>query len=134
MEFINYCKDFIRNNIELYIGTEHYGSDFSIGLCENINANGTVTNNTRKSIELMKEWWDECAVFVDYAREELCTDVNPFKNPDSFITMMVINGVEDILAQTEFISQEVWDDEFVLTEEIANRIVEEMDEVTELNW
>lgn len=47
--FEEYCKDFIVDNLDAYVGTDVYGCDLSSTLTEEINVNGSATFSRQKA-------------------------------------------------------------------------------------
>lgn len=44
--FEEYCKNFIVDNLDAYVGTDVYGCDLSSTLTEEINVNGSATSES----------------------------------------------------------------------------------------
>lgn len=133
--FVNYCKDYILDNIEGYEGQSVYGSEFGYTLTEGANCDGSLTYSREEAKHYLKEWWDEAAAYWEYEKLNFGEVThNPFDNPEAYMVCMVIEGVNAILSEQEDISEN-WNDEFVLTKEISERIkeyVKNFDENTEL--
>lgn len=53
--FEEYCKDFIVDNLDAYVGTDVYGCDLSSTLTEEINVNGSATFSRQKAMDYIKE-------------------------------------------------------------------------------
>lgn len=129
MDFIDYCKEHIEDKIYEYVGSTHYGADFAFTITEEENVNGTLTFSTYKAKETLKEWWDDCAAYWDYEKDNFGEHAhNPFDRPEAYMVCMVIEGCASLLGQTEAL-QEVWDEKFELTEELADKIVEQVKEI-----
>lgn len=53
--FEEYCKNFIVDNLDAYVGTDVYGCDLSSTLTEEINVNGSATFSRQKAMDYIKE-------------------------------------------------------------------------------
>ncbi len=53
--YVEYIKDFIKNELPKYEGNEVYGCELANLLTEKINVNGTVTFDRSKAMEYVKE-------------------------------------------------------------------------------
>lgn len=126
-EFTDYCRDFIIDNINDYKGEKVYGCDLYFTLCEGINANGTATFSRQLAKEYICKWWDDASDFSDHEKFNFGERSNPFENPEAFMVKMVIEGVDSLLSQCQFIYDN-WNDEIILTEEVINSITSDIEE------
>ena len=91
--FEEYCKNFIVDNLDAYVGTDVYGCDLSSTLTEEINVNGSATFSRQKAIDYIKEWFDEAAEVYNYQVENYGRATqNPFENPEAWMVCMIIEG------------------------------------------
>lgn len=124
--FEQYCKDFINDNLDGYIGIDVYGCDLSYTLTEEINVNGSATFSRQKAMDYIKEWFDEAAEVYNYQMENYGSVFqNPFENPEAWMVGMIIEGCANLIGQCKCV-EEVWNDEVELTEELAEQIKEEI--------
>lgn len=124
--FEEYCKDFIVDNLDVYVGTDVYGCDLSSTLTEEINVNGSATFSRQKAMDYIKEWFDEVAEVYDYQVENYGRATqNPFGNPEAWMVCMIIEGCSSLLSQCKCVDN-IWNDEVELTEELAEQIKEEI--------
>lgn len=133
-DYVEYIKEFIKDKLPEYEGTEVYCCDLGYTLTEGINADGTATYNRQEAMEYIKEWFDEAADVYNYQVEnygQACQ--NPFENPEAWMVCMIIEGVNSVLGQCEYINEN-WNDEIILTEEIIQIINEYVEEITEINF
>lgn len=129
ISFIDYCKNHIAEKIYDFVGSKHYGADFSFALTQEENTNGTLTFNRVAAIEYLNEWWCDCADYWNYEKDNFGEHYhNPFDEPEAYMVCMVITGCESLLGQTEAL-QEVWNDEFELTQELADKILEQVNDI-----
>ena len=130
--YSEYCVNHIVEKIHDYVGTSNYGADFCYTITEGMNADGTCTFSTEKAKDYLKEWWDDAAEYWNYEKDnfgEHCW--NPFESPEAYMVCMVIEGCGYLLGQCETL-QEVWNDKFELTEEMADKIIEEVKAIGEV--
>lgn len=125
-EFVDYCRDFIKNNINEFLNKEVYPCDLGYSITDYINCDGTATYSTDKAKEYIKYWWDEASDYVNYEKDNIGEISNPFENPEAFMVRMIIWGVSCLLDQCTVI-EENWNDEIVMTEEVINEICDEID-------
>ncbi len=126
INYEEYCKDFIEENLDGYIGTDNYGCDLAYTLTEGINRSGTATYNKYKATEYIKEWFDNAAEVYNYQVENYGRPLwNPFENPEKWMVCMIIEGCANLISQCKCV-EEVWNDKVELTEELAEQIKEEI--------
>lgn len=122
-KFTDYCREFIENNLSEYDGQNVYACDLGFTLCEGINANGTATFSRQLAKDYICEWWEDAADFSDYEEMNFGKRSNPFENTEAFMVRMIIEGVNSILSQCDFINDN-WNDEIELTEDVISEILE----------
>lgn len=128
--FEQYCKDFINDNLDGYVGTDVYGCDLSHTLTEEINVNGTATFSRQKAMDYIKEWFDEAAEVYNYQMENYgSVSQNPFENPEAWMVCMIIEGCASLLSQCKCVDT-IWNDEVELTEELVEQIKDEIKNLT----
>lgn len=108
--FFEHCRDFILEQLPEFEGNDVYACDLPMELTQGMNCDGTFTYSTKKAIELIHEWWDDCSDFSDYEKFEFGERSNPFDNPEAFLVRMVTEGVNIIMQKSNFI-QKKWNAE-----------------------
>ena len=132
--FSVYCVNHIIDTIHDYVGTSHYGADFCYTITEGMNVDGSCTYSTAEAKEYLKEWWDDAAEYWNYERDNFGEHRwNPFENPEAYMVCMVIEGCCYLLGQCETL-QNVWNERFELTEEMADTIIKEVEEIGEVQF
>ena len=131
-KFIEYCKNYIIDNIEAYEGEKVRVCNLADTLMSGPYYDGTLTYSRSQTKDYLIEWWDDCAKYIDYNILHFGEfRVNPFDKPESFMVGMVSEGIVGILYEVPFI-KEHWDKgEITLTPEIIQTIkdgVEEFDD------
>lgn len=139
-KYADYVKDFIQDVLPEFEGCRVYGADLGYTITQEINADGTITYDRAEAIEYIKAWFDEAAEVYQYQVDNFGYALhNPFENPEAFTACMVIEGVAAVLGQCDEVSGEFdgvdrWNDEFELTEEIINGILDYVKEVDEIEF
>ena len=132
MNFICYCKEHIAEKIYDFVGSTYYGADFAYELTQYENTNGTLTFSRKAAQEQLGEWWLDCGDYWEYEKDNFGEHLhNPFDEPEAYMVCMVIEGCASLLGQTEAL-QEVWNDKFELTQELADKIVEQVNEINSI--
>lgn len=121
-----YCKQFIKDNIADYIGTEIYMCELGYELTKKIYINKTATFSRSKAKDYIKEWFDEVVNVYDNYGKATC---NPFDNPEIWMAYMIIKGVGSLINQCECVD-ELWGDKVELTTEITDKICREIDDLS----
>lgn len=130
--FIDYCKQHIAEKIYDMVGSDYYGADLAYGLTQEENVNGTLTFSSTASKELIRKYWEDAGEYWDYEKFNFGEHThNPFDNPEAYFVCMVIEGCASLLGQTEAL-EEVWNDKFQLTKELADTIIEQVNEQTKI--
>ena len=126
--FKEYCKDYILEHLNDYEGQSVYGSEVGYTITQSPNVDGTLTYSREDAKEYLREWWDECAAYWNYEKDNFGEHFhNPFDEPEAYMVCMVIEGVNAILANEPHI-EESWNDELELTEEVIEDIKEHVEE------
>lgn len=127
--FVEYCKDYIAFKLPEFEDEEWYGADAALNLAEEDNRNGGMESEA-VSKEYIKTWWDDCASFYEYYKDNYGADVaaelNVFENASKFMFIMVLEGIEYILSRVSIINEN-WDDLFELTADVIETILAEVD-------
>lgn len=120
--FLEYCKDYILDNIDNFEGTTHYACDFCTDITEGPNIDGTLTYSTDKAIEYLHEWWYDCADYWEFEKNNFGENFhNPFDNPEAYMVCMVIEGCYSILSRCPYIEKH-WGDQIELTAKVIKQI------------
>ncbi len=130
--FNEYCKNYIKDHIDGYVGHSVYGCDLGFTITEGPNMDGSLTYSRYDAMEYLKEWWMDAADYFDWEKLNLGETRNPFDNPEAYMVCMVIEGVNSLLSQCGVVDVN-WNDEFELTEEIAELICKEIDDL-KVRW
>ena len=126
--FIDYNKNYIKDNIRDYSGLTFYGSDFSHEITMPINCDGTCTYSRTKAFDYLHEWWAEAADYFEYHKNNFGEYLNPFENPEKYMACMVIEGCSALLSETSVIDKH-WNSIFTLDEESIQSILKDIKEI-----
>ena len=126
LSYSDYCKEFIKDNLCNYEGSNVYMCDLGSELTQGINIDGSATYSTYKAKQYLREWWDDCADYFQYEKDNFGQNLhNPFERPEAFHVCMIIEGVRSILSQCSVINDN-WNEEMELTTELIESILEEI--------
>lgn len=129
--FTSTIKNFVIDQLENRKGENLrvYISDLDYKLTEEINVNGSVHCSTYKAEQFIKGNFEEFGYLVKLAQEEYGTILNPFLEPDKAEVWAYIEGTRILLGESEVL-QEIEEennyDEIVLTDELIDKIIEEL--------
>ena len=122
--FTNYCKEFIKDHIDGYTDQMVYGADLGYTITEGINADGSCTYSTYMAKQYIKEWWDDAADYFQYEKDNFGENNNPFENPEAFMVCMRYFNAHD----------ELYNERFELTQEIADEICDFIDGESDIEF
>lgn len=122
--FIDYCKNYVLENIDKYEGQEVYLCDLGFTLTEYPNCNGTLTYSREEAKNYIREWWDEADDYFQYEKGNFGTPRNPFENPEAYMVCMVVEGVLALIddAVDTLGMNDQWNDEVELTADLIEKI------------
>ena len=134
--FVEYCKDYITFGLPDCYGAEWYGADVAFYLTELDNNKGGMESEA-VSKEYIKTWWDDCASFYEYYKNnygaEDAAKLNVFENASRFMFIMVLEGIEYILSGVSIINEN-WNDELEITDDVIETILTEVDNFKSFDW
>lgn len=127
LSYSDYCKEFIKDRLQDFEGSTHYACDFASEITMAINVDGSATYSTYKAKEYLREWWDDCADYFQYEKDNFGENLhNPFERPEAFHVCMIIQGVSSLLSQCSIID-ESWNNNIEITQEVIDSILEEIE-------
>lgn len=129
----NYVIDLLLDNLDSYEDTKGYACDLTYILLEEYYVNCTITYNTYKAKEWLKENFEEIGDFLedykfnfgDEHLSQLALDI--FNSPEKAMVIICLEKANEILSSLDFI-QANWDKEIVLNDKNINIIKEELKE------
>ena len=126
--FTTDLKNTIIERLNDYKGSNVYGSGLAYTLFEGENANGSVLCNTYLTKEFIKNNFDLFADFSEYYKDTFGESLNIFAEPEKAHVILLLEAATMVLSQLETVN-EFWDDSKELTEELINRIIEELNKL-----
>ena len=129
--FTEYCKNYILDHIDDYVGDIVDTYDFGFDLTDGPNVDGSLTYSSKLAWDYLAEWRYEAAEYWEYEMMQFGThSQNPFDNPEAYMVCMVIEGVRQIISRA-FCDLEL-DEEVELTQEIVDAIKEFVEKVDDV--
>lgn len=122
--FSEFCKEYLFEQLDEYVGTTEYACDLAYKLCEGCNIDGSLTYCRQTAIEYLCEWYYDAADYSEYEQMNFGERSNPFESPEAYMVKMVICGINCLLSRCEVID-ESWNDELELTPEVIEAIKEQ---------
>ena len=135
-DYVTYCKDYLIDELKEMRGQKqsHYGCDLGNHLTHGPNVNGSITFSTYEAKEYIKEWFDEAGEVYQYQKDNYGEVMqNPFESPEAFMVCMLIEGVNNILNQCDVISDN-WNDNIVWTTSLINKLIKQVEAVTDIEF
>lgn len=119
-EIVEWAKEYIEDNLPEWEGQSVYGADLANELTEEPNVNGIYEDDS----------WGFISKHINDARDEYEYEKdnfgevlhNPFEEPEAFVVCMLINTVNDLLAQVPVVDEH-WNDDLELTKEVIDEIL-----------
>ena len=141
-DFIEYCKDFIYDNLYNFEGQTLDSSNLSIELTKEINDNGGIIFNRYKVEKILKswskyyDWYINKMKFYNYNEDEYLTiddktgevELDIYNYPELTMARFVIFGVDDILLQCKTLIP----NKITLTQDIIDKIKSEVKQIKTL--
>lgn len=126
--YLDYCKNFIIDNIENLEGQQVYACDLGFELTSAINSDGSATFSTDEAREYLKEWWDETADYWEYEEENFGEHRwNPFSDPEAYHCCMIIEGVRNLIGQVPIIEKK-WDECIKITPALIKKVIKAIED------
>jgi hypothetical protein len=125
--YAQYCQNYIANHLDNLKGeTFDSNLELAISLYEYDNINGSMTYSTYQAQDFIKSWFYNVGLFIEQYQNDLgeIPQHNPFTQPELFHCLMVIYGVQNILASVSMINDN--QEPFTLTQEIIEHIKKEI--------
>lgn len=122
--------DLIRDKLDNYKDVSTYGCDLAYTLFEGENVDGSMTYSTYWSIELIRKYWDDFAdIYQEYV-DSTGSTLNPFDSAESFVVVMLLEEAQNILSESQFISDN-WNNKITLDTKTINKINKDLDNLVE---
>lgn len=113
-----WASDFINDAMETWIGISCYACEIGY----EITGEEKIKNRYKKdSIKFIMEHFKEAGEELRYQKEELCSEINPFEDPEEFVECWLNHAVERVLCNIPVIIDN-WNNKIEITEEFVNDI------------
>lgn len=111
-----------------------YACDLGYYITKCINVKGYTTYNKQEAMNYIYEWFDEAAEVYEYEMKNFGKVFhNPFKDPQTWMVCMIIEGVNAILCRCNVL-EKCWNEEIVLTADVIDSILAEVDKVEKIEF
>lgn len=127
-EFERDVYDHIYVRLWDFEGFDTYPCDLTHELTLNENYNGCWIGDQKTALEFIcNNPWQASETF-DYC-QDLDMRVNPFDNPAAYTFYMLYYGVDKLLSESEYLTEN-WNEQITLTPDVIETITKEINEVT----
>lgn len=128
----NYVIDLLIRKLEDYEDTKVYACDMAYTLLEQYDVDGSITYNTCKAIEWLKDNIQDIYDFLPTIKFEfgdefyakICIDI--LDSPEKAMVIICLEKANEIMANLKFINDN-WNNEIVLNKENINIIKKELE-------
>jgi hypothetical protein len=127
-ELYSEVADFLGAKLYQNTGRSVYGCDLAFTLLEGENVDGSITYNRYKATEWIQEHFDELGEVVERMQDEWKYNAGAdiFDNPEKFMVSCYLWIASEICGTLETVD-EFWNDEKELTEELNEKILDELE-------
>lgn len=122
----DFVIDVLEDKLDEYEGSTTCGGDLYYLLLEQYNTDGTYTYSTYGAESWVKLHFDELGDIVHDMTAEGLPPCNVFENPEAFQVQIMLYVAGQLLGQCDAVN-EFWNEEQELTQEIIDKIKEELD-------
>ena len=129
-KFFDFCKDYILDKIDEYEGMKVYGSNLGDLITEGMNNDGSFVHSKVEAKRYLEKWFLEAGGYLEYEKQVFGQRSNPLDRIESFLVLMVIDGVRVILSRCEFVKDRT-DKAFFLTNDVIDVIAIIKEQVAE---
>lgn len=136
-EYIDYAKEETISSLDRFRNETINVNDLAFYLGKDIVADGSWTYSIYVAEKIIEVNWNLCNSFFKYYERKYSTPpANPGKFPELFLCQMMQNSIEKILYQCVYyqflIEYKV--EELYLTDEIVNRLIQEIKMVQSIDF
>jgi len=128
-EYVEYCRDFIIDNIRDFEGEETPAEDFGARMCAGPHMDGSLTYSRYDAEKYIIHWWGECGDYMEYLKEAFGSEcvINPFNETEKFMVSMVCDGVNQLLYKSFDMLEIEGGDHVEITPELIEKILLDLD-------
>lgn len=122
-EIVNWAIDYIQDKLPDYEGSENYGCDLASVLTEGPNVNGVYVVGVFAAWDFIGKHIHDARVEYDYEKDIFGeAPPNPFEDPEGFIVRMLINTVDQVMAEVPIVKDR-WDYDWELDDASIKEIL-----------
>lgn len=129
-EFKNFndlTVELLKQELENYEDETITACEIAWTLTQGYNIDGTITYNTKESINLInKYWYDIADIYNDVIFNNGNCEINMFNEPELFLTAMFIENAEYLLSRCKIIDNN-WNENIELNRENINTIKKQLE-------
>lgn len=120
----------IKEHLYNYEDCEIYACDLAYTIFEGENVNGSYTCNTYQAKEWIKKYWDDIGEIIEEIKFQLGSEYIPnvFDEPEKFQVVIVLEGANFVLSQSDYINTH-WNDRIKLTKANIKKIIKSLKNV-----
>ena len=109
---------------------EIYGADLGYGIFETANCNGSYTCDAQEAKEFIKDYFESIGEVVEDIKFNLGAEniPNPFTESERFQVVIMLEMSSSLIAQVSIVDEN-WNNEFMLTKEVIEKITKELEEM-----
>lgn len=117
----------IKEHLYDYEDCEVYACDLAYTIFEGENIDGSYTCNTYQAKEWIKKYWDDIGEIIEEIKFQLGSESIPnvFDEPEKFQVVIVLEGANFILSQSEYINDN-WNNKITLTNKTIKKIIKQL--------
>lgn len=120
--------DVLKDRLHEYEGKDCYGCDLGYYLLESENANCSYFCNTTKTVEFIKQNWDDFGSIVENIEANFGADgvPNPFTEAEKFMVVCMLEYSSYLLGRCKTV-EKAWDTSITLDKKTIEKIEQELD-------
>lgn len=122
----DFVVDVLEDQLDEYEDSTICGGDLAYTLLEPYNIDGTYTYDTYAAMGWVKLHFEEISDIIAEMKEAGFCPVDVFDNPEAFQVQIMLFVAGNLLGQCETVTK-VWDEDFILTKDIIDKIKEELE-------
>lgn len=122
----DFVIDVLEGQLDEYENSTICGGDLAYTLLEPYNIDGTYTYDTYAAIGWVKLHFEEISDIIFEMKKTGFCPVDVFDNPEAFQVQIMLYVAGQLLGQCDTVN-EFWNEEQELTQEIIDKIKEELD-------
>jgi len=126
----NFVIDAMIDELSAMEDREIYGADLGYEIFSEANCNGSYTCNALEAENFIKEYFSDFGEVVEDIKFNLGAEniPNPFTESERFQVVIMLEMSSSLVAQVSIVDEN-WNNEFMLTKEVIEKITKELEEM-----